>query len=95
MEQGEAGELCAKGPQVTSGYWRQPEATASSFTEDGFFKTGDIAVMDERGYLKITDRLKDMFIMGGFNCYPAEIDVITSYSIHYTKLYDNAEPATR
>jgi long-chain acyl-CoA synthetase len=74
VKQGEAGELCAKGPQVTSGYWRQPEATASSFTEDGFFKTGDIAVMDEDGYFQIVDRKKDMILVSGFNVYPNEIE---------------------
>ena len=74
VRQGEAGELCAKGPQVTSGYWRQPEATASSFTEDGFFKTGDIAVMDDDGYFQIVDRKKDMILVSGFNVYPNEIE---------------------
>jgi long-chain acyl-CoA synthetase len=74
VKQGEAGELCARGPQVTSGYWRQPEATASSFTEDGYFKTGDIAVMDEDGYFQIVDRKKDMILVSGFNVYPNEIE---------------------
>lgn len=74
VAQGEPGELCAKGPQVTSGYWRQPEATADSMTEDGYFKTGDIAVMDEDGYFQIVDRKKDMILVSGFNVYPNEIE---------------------
>jgi len=74
VPQGEPGELCAKGPQVTSGYWRQPEATAASMTDDGYFKTGDIAVMDEDGYFQIVDRKKDMILVSGFNVYPNEIE---------------------
>jgi long-chain acyl-CoA synthetase len=71
---GEPGELCIKGPQMTHGYWRQPEDTARSFTADGFFRTGDVAVMDGRGYLKIVDRKKDMILVSGFNVYPNEIE---------------------
>jgi long-chain acyl-CoA synthetase len=74
VAQGEPGELCAKGPQVTSGYWRQPEATASSMTEDGYFKTGDIAIMDEDGFFQIVDRKKDMILVSGFNVFPNEIE---------------------
>ena len=74
VPQGEPGELCIKGPQVTSGYWRQPEATAASMTDDGYFKTGDIAVMDEDGYFQIVDRKKDMILVSGFNVYPNEIE---------------------
>ncbi len=71
---GEPGELCVKGPQVMPGYWRQPQATASAMTEDGFLKTGDIATMDEDGYLRIVDRKKDMILVSGFNVFPNEIE---------------------
>ena len=74
VPQGETGELCAKGPQVMKGYWRQEEATARSMTKDGYFKTGDIAVMDENGYFKIVDRKKDMILVSGFNVFPNEIE---------------------
>ncbi len=74
VAQGESGELCAKGPQVMKGYWRQPEATAEVMTEDGYFKTGDIAVMDEEGYFRIVDRKKDMILVSGFNVFPNEIE---------------------
>jgi len=74
VPQGQSGELCAKGPQVMPGYWRQPEATAETMTEDGYFKTGDIAVMDEDGYFQIVDRKKDMILVSGFNVYPNEIE---------------------
>jgi long-chain acyl-CoA synthetase len=75
---GEAGEICAKGPQVMKGYWRKPEANAAAFTPDGYFRTGDIGVFDERGYLKIVDRKKDMIIVSGFNVYPNEIEAIAA-----------------
>ena len=71
---GEAGELCVKGPQVMRGYWRQPDATVEAMTEDGFFKTGDIAVMDADGYFRIVDRKKDMILVSGFNVYPNEVE---------------------
>jgi long-chain acyl-CoA synthetase len=71
---GEAGELCVKGPQVMRGYWRQPDATAEAMTEDGYLKTGDIAVMDAAGYFRIVDRKKDMILVSGFNVYPNEIE---------------------
>jgi long-chain acyl-CoA synthetase len=74
VPQGQSGELCAKGPQIMKGYWRQPEATADVTTEDGYFKTGDIAVMDEDGYFKIVDRKKDMILVSGFNVFPNEIE---------------------
>ncbi|WP_395375551.1 AMP-binding protein [Marinicella sp. W31] len=70
---GEAGELCIRGPQVMKGYLNRPEETASSLV-DGWFKTGDIAVMDEEGYFKIVDRKKDMILVSGFNVYPNEIE---------------------
>ncbi|WP_022952095.1 AMP-binding protein [Leucothrix mucor] len=71
---GERGELVAKGPQVTSGYYKQPEATAEAFTADGYFRTGDIAIADETGTFKIVDRKKDMVIVSGFNVYPNEVE---------------------
>jgi len=71
---GEAGEIRVRGYNVMQGYLDDPEATAETITGDGWLKTGDVGVMDEAGYLKITDRIKDMFIVGGFNCYPAEIE---------------------
>ncbi|MEH2501107.1 long-chain acyl-CoA synthetase [Bradyrhizobium sp. AZCC 1678] len=77
---GEPGEICAKGPQVMAGYWNRPEETANVMTADGFFRTGDIGVMDERGYTKIVDRKKDMILVSGFNVYPNEIEeVIASH----------------
>jgi len=74
VPQGEAGELCAKGPQVMKGYWRREDATAEVMTDDGFFRTGDIATMDETGFFRIVDRKKDMIIVSGFNVYPNEIE---------------------
>ncbi len=71
---GEAGEICAKGPQVMSGYWQKPEANASAFTTDGYFRTGDIGVFSADGFLKIVDRKKDMIIVSGFNVYPNEVE---------------------
>lgn len=68
------GEVLVKGPNVTPGYWRNPEATAAAFTEDGWFRTGDLATVDEDGHFRIVDRLKDMFISGGENVYPAEVE---------------------
>jgi long-chain acyl-CoA synthetase len=74
VPQGESGELCARGPQIMKGYWRQPEATAEVTTADGYFKTGDIAVMEEDGYFRIVDRKKDMILVSGFNVFPNEIE---------------------
>lgn len=71
---GEAGELCVKGPQVMKGYWQRPEATAETIDSDGWLKTGDVAVIDDEGYLKIVDRKKDMIIVSGFNVYPNEVE---------------------
>ena len=71
---GESGEVWVRGFNVMQGYLDDPEATAAAVTPSGWLRTGDIGVLDERGYLKITDRLKDMYICGGFNCYPAEIE---------------------
>ncbi len=74
VPRGEAGEVLVRGYNVMKGYFDDPEETARTFDADGWLHTGDIAVMDERGNLRITDRIKDMYILGGFNCYPAEIE---------------------
>ncbi len=74
VPQGEAGELCAKGPQVMQGYWQNETATSETMTHDGYFKTGDIALLDERGFFHIVDRKKDMILVSGFNVYPNEIE---------------------
>ncbi len=71
---GVPGEVCVKGPQVMLGYWRQPEETASVFDADGWLHSGDIGVLDEDGFLKIVDRIKDLIIISGFNVYPNEIE---------------------
>jgi long-chain acyl-CoA synthetase len=77
---GQAGEICAKGPQVMAGYWNRPDETAKVMTADGYFRTGDIGVMDENGFTKIVDRKKDMILVSGFNVYPNEIEeVIASH----------------
>ncbi len=75
---GEAGEFCVRGPQVMSGYWNNPEATAKAMTDDGYFRTGDIAVVDEQGYFQIVDRKKDMIIVSGFNVYPNEVENVVT-----------------
>jgi len=75
---GEPGEICAKGPQVMGGYWQKPQANAAAFTADGYFRTGDIGVFDERGYLRIVDRKKDMIIVSGFNVYPNEVEAVAA-----------------
>jgi long-chain acyl-CoA synthetase len=71
---GNSGEICIKGPQVMKGYWNRPEETAKAFTKDGFFRSGDIGIMDTEGFVKIVDRKKDMIIVSGFNVYPNEIE---------------------
>jgi long-chain acyl-CoA synthetase len=71
---GQPGEICAKGPQVMSGYWNRPDETAKVMTADGYFRTGDIGVMAPDGYTKIVDRKKDMILVSGFNVYPNEIE---------------------
>ena len=73
---GQPGELCVRGPQVMAGYWQRPAETALVMTADGFLKTGDLATMDERGFLRIVDRLKDMILVSGFNVYPNEIEEV-------------------
>jgi long-chain acyl-CoA synthetase len=75
---GQPGEIAAKGPQVMAGYWQRPDETAKVMTADGYFRTGDVGVVDERGYFKIVDRKKDMILVSGFNVYPNEVeDVLT------------------
>ena len=74
VPRGEPGEVIVRGYNVMRGYFDDEAATAATIDDDGWLHTGDVAVMDERGYLRITDRIKDMFIVGGFNCYPAEIE---------------------
>jgi long-chain acyl-CoA synthetase len=75
---GQPGEICAKGPQVMKGYWQKPEANAAAFTADGYFRTGDIGVFDDNGFLKIVDRKKDMIIVSGFNVYPNEVEAVAA-----------------
>jgi long-chain acyl-CoA synthetase len=75
---GEAGEICVKGPQVMCGYWEKPEANEKAFTADGYFRTGDVGVFDDKGFLRIVDRKKDMIIVSGFNVYPNEIEAVAS-----------------
>ncbi|MFQ5351476.1 MAG: FadD3 family acyl-CoA ligase [Candidatus Binatia bacterium] len=74
VARGEAGEVVIRGYNVMRGYFDDEQATAEAIDDEGWLHSGDVGVMDERGYLRITDRIKDMFIMGGFNCYPAEIE---------------------
>ncbi len=76
--QGELGEICAKGPQVMAGYWNRPDETEKTMTKDGYFRTGDIGVMDERGFFKIVDRKKDMILVSGFNVYPNQVEEVIS-----------------
>lgn len=73
---GERGELCIKGPQVMAGYWHRPDETAKVMTKDGFFRTGDVAVMESDGQIKIVDRMKDMVLVSGFNVYPNEVEEV-------------------
>ncbi len=75
---GEPGEICARGPQVMVGYWNRPDETAKVMTKDGFFRTGDIGIMDPKGQVKIVDRKKDMVLVSGFNVYPTEIEDVVS-----------------
>ncbi len=75
---GQPGEIAIKGPQVMAGYWQRPDETAKVMTADGYFKSGDIGVVDERGYFKIVDRKKDMILVSGFNVYPNEIEDVVA-----------------
>ncbi len=83
---GQAGEIMARGYNNMLGYFEDPKATAETIEPDGWLHTGDIGVIDERGYLRITDRKKDMFIVGGFNCYPAEIEQIMLSNPSYAQV---------
>ena len=82
---GQAGELCVRGPQVMQGYWRRPQDTAAVMTEDGFLRTGDVAVMDAQGFFSIVGRLKDMILVSGFNVYPNEIEDVALLHPAYWK----------
>jgi long-chain acyl-CoA synthetase len=73
---GQPGEIAIRGPQVMAGYWNRPDETAKVMTPDGFFKSGDVGIMDERGYIRIVDRKKDMILVSGFNVYPNEIEQV-------------------
>jgi len=77
-ELGQPGEIAIKGPQVMAGYWQRPDETAKVMTADGYFKTGDVGVMDERGFFKIVDRKKDMILVSGFNVYPNEVEEVVA-----------------
>ena len=74
VPQGQPGEIAIKGPQVMSGYWQRPDETEKVMTPDGYFKSGDVGIMDARGFVKIVDRKKDMILVSGFNVYPTEIE---------------------
>ena len=76
VAQGLPGEICIRGPQVMAGYWNRPDETAKVMDDDGWLATGDIGVMDERGFIKIVDRKKDMILVSGFNVYPNEIEAV-------------------
>ena len=79
VPQGERGELCVKGPQVMKGYWKRPDASKDAFTEDGeWFRTGDVAIIDESGFVHIVDRIKDMIIVSGFNVFPNEVESVVA-----------------
>ena len=71
---GTAGEICIRGPQVMAGYWQRPEETAAVMTADGYFRSGDVGIMDEKGHTRIVDRKKDMILVSGFNVYPNEVE---------------------
>jgi len=75
---GQAGEIAIRGPQVMAGYWQRANETSACMTDDGYFKSGDIGIMDERGYIGIVDRKKDMILVSGFNVYPTEIEAVVA-----------------
>ena len=87
LPQGETGELVIRGPQVMKGYWQRPEATAEVITEDGWLRTGDVAMMTPEGYFKIVDRKKDMILVSGFNVFPNEIEDVVA---HHPKVLEVA-----
>jgi long-chain acyl-CoA synthetase len=78
LQLNEVGELCIKGPQVMKGYWQRPEDTAKAIDKDGYFATGDIGYMDDKGYIRIVDRKKDMVLVSGFNVYPNEVEGVVA-----------------
>ncbi|MBK7503022.1 MAG: AMP-binding protein [Polaromonas sp.] len=78
LAQGESGEICIRGPNVMKGYYNQAEETAKAFTADGFMRTGDVGIMDDKGFIRIVDRLKDMIIVSGFNVFPNELEQTVS-----------------
>ncbi len=78
LPQGQVGEIAIKGPQVMAGYWQRPDETAKVMTADGYFKSGDVGMMDERGFFRIVDRKKDMILVSGFNVYPTEIEDVVA-----------------
>ncbi len=78
VKQGESGEICIAGPQVMKGYWQRPEETAKVLGPDGYLYTGDVGVMDEKGFVRIVDRKKDMILVSGFNVYPNEIEQVVA-----------------
>lgn len=84
---GEAGEIAIKGPQVMKGYWKRPEETDKVMTKNGYFKTGDIGFMDEKGYFQIVDRKKDMILVSGFNVYPNEVEEVV---VSHPKVFEAA-----
>ena len=79
LPQGESGEICIRGPQVMAGYWNRPDETAKVMTPDGFFKSGDVGVMDADGSIRIVDRKKDMVLVSGFNVYPSEVEEVAMH----------------
>ena len=78
MALGQPGEICIRGPQVMAGYWQRPDETDKVIDKDGWFATGDVGVMDERGFVRIVDRKKDMILVSGFNVYPNEIEGVVA-----------------
>ena len=78
LPHGERGEICIRGPQVMRDYWQRPEETKAAFTDDGFFRSGDIGTMDDEGFVRIVDRIKDMILVSGFNVYPGEVEDVAS-----------------
>ncbi len=75
---GVSGEICVRGPQVMKGYWRRPDETAGVFYPDGFLRTGDVGIMDDKGFVRIVDRKKDMILVSGFNVYPNEVEGVVA-----------------
>jgi long-chain acyl-CoA synthetase len=78
VQHGTPGEICIRGPQVMAGYWNRPDETAKVMSDDGFFRSGDVGIMDERGHIRIVDRKKDMILVSGFNVYPNEIEDVVA-----------------